>query len=478
MSKVVVLKVGDGDFQQGFPIRLQIGDEGKAHDTETRGRLPPAPKILEYYENWQMCYCRLGSPRRLEAAQADLTNVGNSHQECLNAANLLSHSLKNWLNSEAFRQVREKLLQKLQQSDEVRVIFQVDDILMRLPWHLWEFFELYPKAEIALGAQAYELVNIAATAKKKVRILGILGDSSGIDLEKDRALLNQLPNTETVFLVEPQRQEINDQLWEQPWDILFFAGHSRTEDETGWIAINKTDRLTIDELKHGLRKAITQGLQLAIFNSCDGLGLAQHLAHLQIPQVIVMREPVPDRVAQEFLKYFIRAFSQGQSFYLAVRDARERLQGLEDEFPCATWLPVIFQHPGVIPPNWQGLGGVCTQLQLQPIPECPYQGLSAFQEENAPVFFGREKFTQSLVNAVRQKPLVPVIGPSGSGKSSAILILKKNQRKFCYLNRQLVSKHDFSTDNYALTLEIRNLSIKNRSQLINPDEILTKCLVF
>jgi len=31
--------------------------------------------------------------------------------------------------------------------------------------------------------------------------------------------------------------------------------------------------------------------------------------------------------------------------YLAEREARLRLQGLEDEFPCASWLPVIFQNP-------------------------------------------------------------------------------------------------------------------------------------
>jgi len=76
------------------------------------------------------------------------------------------------------------------------------------------------------------------------------------------------------------------------------------------------------------------------------LGLAQDLADLNVPQMIVMREPVPDKVAQEFLKYFLASSSRGQSFYLAVKEARERLQGLESQFPCASWLPVICQsHP-------------------------------------------------------------------------------------------------------------------------------------
>ncbi|NJO29878.1 MAG: hypothetical protein HC874_21865 [Richelia sp. SL_2_1] len=61
------------------------------------------------------------------------------------------------------------------------------------------------------------------------------------------------------------------------------------------------------ELRDSLQTAIQQRLQLAIFNSCDGLGIAAELESLHIPQVIVMREPVPDFVAQEFLKYFFRS---------------------------------------------------------------------------------------------------------------------------------------------------------------------------
>jgi hypothetical protein len=103
---------------------------------------------------------------------------------------------------------------------------------------------------------------------------------------------------------------------------------------------------------YALKKAVEGGLKLAIFNSCDGLGLARQLDDLQIPQMVVMRELVPDKVAQEFLKYFLTAFAGGKSFYLAVREARERLQGLEGKFPCASWLPVICQNLAEVPPNW------------------------------------------------------------------------------------------------------------------------------
>ncbi len=56
-----------------------------------------------------------------------------------------------------------------------------------------------------------------------------------------------------------------------------------------------------------------------------------------------------------------------------------------------------------------------------PVAECPYRGLAAFREEDAPFFFGREAFTQRLLQAVQVRPLVAVIvGSSGSGKSSVV----------------------------------------------------------
>jgi len=52
---------------------------------------------------------------------------------------------------------------------------------------------------------------------------------------------------------------------------------------------------------------------------------------------------------------------------------------------------------------------------------CPYRGLLAFREEDAPLFFGRKAFAKRLVEAVEQHALVAVmVGPSGSGKSSVV----------------------------------------------------------
>lgn len=53
---------------------------------------------------------------------------------------------------------------------------------------------------------------------------------------------------------------------------------------------------------------------------------------------------------------------------------------------------------------------------------CPYRGLLPFREEDQPFFFGREADVAKLIEKVRQKaqPVVPIIGQSGSGKSSLV----------------------------------------------------------
>lgn len=70
-------------------------------------------------------------------------------------------------------------------------------------------------------------------------------------------------------------------------------------------------------------------------------------------------------------------------------------------------------------------GSPTTDLILRREPrtvgECPYRGLAAFREEDAPFFFGRKEFTERLIeNISGHSRMTVVVGSSGSGKSSAV----------------------------------------------------------
>ena len=51
---------------------------------------------------------------------------------------------------------------------------------------------------------------------------------------------------------------------------------------------------------------------------------------------------------------------------------------------------------------------------------CPYKGLASFEAGDAGFFFGRERFVAELVARVTGTPFLGIVGPSGSGKSSAL----------------------------------------------------------
>ena len=363
MCKLVTLNLGRGNLEDGFSF-VTAFLESNSQKIQVTGSLSPAPNLKELYQRWQLLYNLIYQSRFLNLRShkhsivIDETGVTNvSDMDFSDICQELQDCLNEWLSDRNFCSIQHQLRNHLSPQDEIRFVIQTEDYcLSQIPWYIWQFFQDYPRAEVSFSNFDFHSGTKVREAAKKVRILAILGDVEGIDVEADRCLLENLPHGDTTFLVKPTRQELNEQLWSpQGWDILFFAGHSSTEDHKGKLYLNADECITLTEFKNALQKAIARGLQLAIFNSCEGLGLARHLSDLNIPQTIVMREPVPDRVAQEFLKHFLKGFSGGQSFYLAVREAREKLQGIEKEFPGASWLPVVFQNPATPTPTWRQL---------------------------------------------------------------------------------------------------------------------------
>lgn len=359
MGKLVVLEL-DGAFErQNLQVKLKIGVEGETASIGEVGTLLANPALAACLLQWQQVYRNLALSSRIVPKRVSYGRSASQLEGSQRLAAELLNRMTAWLSSESFRPIDTKLRTVLDPAESIRVVLQTEaPLLRRLPWHCWPFLEDYPQAEIALSSPTFKSIKPQrSVTRERVQILAILGHAKGINVQQDRQDLERIPQAEVTFLVEPQRQAINDQLWDRPWDILFFAGHSATDGNQGRIYCNPQDSLSLDDFEYGLKQAIAQGLQLAIFNSCDGLGFAHSLEKLQFPQLIVMREPVPDWVAQVFLKQLLQSFTTGQSLYQSVRQARERLQGLEDRFPCASWLPILCQNPAVTPPTWQALVG-------------------------------------------------------------------------------------------------------------------------
>ena len=52
--------------------------------------------------------------------------------------------------------------------------------------------------------------------------------------------------------------------------------------------------------------------------------------------------------------------------------------------------------------------------------QTPFRGLAAFTERHASFFFGRSSETEAFLERMREETVLPVVGPSGSGKSSFV----------------------------------------------------------
>ncbi|MFB2892340.1 ABC transporter substrate-binding protein [Aerosakkonemataceae cyanobacterium BLCC-F50] len=356
MTKVVVFRIATGDFEQGFPLNLEIRENGRLCAPEVSGFLAPAPDLLQYYEEWQQAYYDwLEDPnsrswgRQFNVPPQSNTNFSSedSRERVRNAADNLEQEFNNWLNNSPLASIREELLQTVRRDESVKFFIHTNNPeLQKLPWELWSFLrERYGHPEVALcsirtpGRGALSI---------PVRILVILGSDDNIDIETDWNVLQEnLGTAQLTLLMQPESEIFRQALIHQSWNIIFFAGHSYTEPggNDGRIWINNQDNLSPQQLGIALERAARNGLKLAIFNSCDGLGLARQLERLRIPNIIVMRQPIHDEVAQKFLNDFLISFANGASLERAVHEARDQLRLIEHRSPNASWLPVIFQNP-------------------------------------------------------------------------------------------------------------------------------------
>ncbi len=366
MAKLITLNFY-GNFDNGFEITLR--DEG-INPSQEVASLPSNPMLPEKYQAWRQNHLKnLKNPRK-----NPIDDETSDTKKCIqNGKDLytdLQDSFKSWLQTsggERCRSFIQKILSRLTgNKEEARIVIQTDNPkLAQLPWHEWED-DLFKgvclgRAAIAVGPKTFQPPKLVTNIRQQsqVRILTIIGKSDHINTESDRQVLNGVVSNSDVDLQveKPQKKEDLLTLLNQELHIFFFAGHSASDDDgkVGRFYLNQ-DSVEIEDLKYAISTALEKGLQLAIFNSCDGVGLANQLAELHLPQSIVMREKIPDEVAQCFLQSFMTAFAkEGKSLYSSMLKARLSLRRFKDEYPGVVSLPVIYQNSSVAPLSWHDL---------------------------------------------------------------------------------------------------------------------------
>ena len=360
----IIINLGRGNLSDGCDnIVVQLLNGDRQYVRQFSGSLPPAPELARLQHQWQSSYRAFYQDEVVRIGLLESEGIRYSASDFKEICSQITRQLNLWLSSDGFASIEKSLRTYLDKNEPLQIIITTANLqLQQLPWHLWNLVEDYPKAEIVFSSSNWQQVAPLAVNRQRVRILVVLGNSAGIDVKSDLESLQALPKTEIVVLTEPRLRQLNEHLWQQPgWDILLFSGHSHTDAEAGYIYLNAKEKITITRLKHSLTEAIAGRLQIAIFNSCQGMGLAAQLADLSLPYTVVMSEPVPDRIARVFLQYFLSAFAAGKTFTLAVKEARQKLAGWETKYICASWLPVVWQNPATGCLTWSDLQPAVTK---------------------------------------------------------------------------------------------------------------------
>ncbi len=325
--------------------------------------------LTKLYQEWQNIYLRFYNT----ALRGEVADMGSLpappidwHSRLVQAEAQFLSAFHHWLRSVELFEIRKQIAQvsKQNQTPYLDIFITCNTLtLVKLPWEVWEI-----GTEFALDSSQIRIVRTATNRREKVintqgkyphkaRILVILGDDTGLNFQDEKQAIKSLKaHAEVKFIGwEPNKNidELKTEIFQtissqNGWDILFFAGHSNQTNLTGGeLGIAPGVALSISELEPALITAKNRGLQCAIFNSCNGLSIADKLIDLGISQVAVMREPIHNQVAAEFLPRFLQALSEYKDVHESLILAAQYLK-LEKNFtyPSAYLIPSLFRHPG------------------------------------------------------------------------------------------------------------------------------------
>ena len=365
MSRVVILKIGDGSFETGFSVTLEIRDNHLLIAPFADGKLVPNLDIAAALQNYRRAYYHWVESQPslgITVPHSMITHaaVGDPRDNLKKATKTLKDSLNEWLNSSDMSSIQNRILFHIGTESEVRFFIQTTHFdLQQIPWECWNFLrDWWNDVEIALTIQRNPpIINLTPP----IKVLVILGN---IDIENEHnslclsSLQTALGNPDKVYIqiLSPSSEvplstiNIHNELIKNPWDIVVYLGHSQTSSDghDGVFIIDNNTALSPEHnLRNSLEIAVKKGLKLVICNSCDGLGIGRQLANIGVPHIIVMKEPIAVRVALRFLEVFLPNFLEHKSLQESLTSARQelRLHEFEKDAASSSLLPRLIENP-------------------------------------------------------------------------------------------------------------------------------------
>ena len=320
----------------------------------------------DYYQQWRKAYLdyyRNLRGRKTGSGKGSIKKDYRSH--LVNTHSKLLDEFHRWLFSPELIEIRREIANSVnylsdKQKEWVEVFLTCTPVeIARLPWETWEIgTDLGIPKRIRIARNPANIRNHNfRPLHRKVRILAILGDDTGLNFDSEKEEFNKIKSIAYVKFIGWTLKKNIDELKQEivqniasidGWDILFFAGHSNESVLTGGeLGIAPNASIFVSEIEDALKLAKKRGLQFAIFNSCSGINIAESLINLGLSQVVVMREPINNKVAQEFLKQFLRSLAEYKDVHESLLDASKFLKQQEQRlsYPSTYLIPSLFRHP-------------------------------------------------------------------------------------------------------------------------------------
>ncbi len=335
---------------------------------QIHARLTYPENLTKLYQDWRRIYLNFYQTSwRGIVANAGILAAPTIdwHAKLVQAEAQLFYEFHNWLRSAELYDIRSIIANKNKQlattTLPVEVVLTCNPLdLARLPWEAWEINTEFAADKIHIVRAPLNIREKVTSSNnrcnRQARVLAILGDDTGLNFNSEKLAIRSLEKIAEVKFIgwEPGKDiaELKNEIVEAiasqtGWDILFFAGHSNETSLTGGeLSIAPNVALSLSEIVPSLTVAKERGLQFAIFNSCSGLSIANNLIDLGLSQVAVMREPIHNRVAEEFFVLFLQALTEYKDVHESLLAACEYLK-LEKNltYPSSYLIPSLFRHP-------------------------------------------------------------------------------------------------------------------------------------